>query len=289
LLDVVGTSILVAPTDLRLKMFTGPRTGSFHEVGWFDSSDVESMSSDGSAIAFYEDAGTGQTAEGYAHFFRRGDQPPSLLVHGYRLALLPDGASALVIGGPKKLSHIPTGVGTAAAIELGPIVELDIGDFVAVAWQGRYAVVRGADAEKSMKLWRFDLANPSSPPKLVLSNPPGGRHPISPDGALVAVARDSGGIELVAVTGGPATSFEGTVGEDPIGFSGDGAALFVARVVDNSIHVDRLDLASHARSEWLKITPEQPPVFYTIALDATGEHVTYSTNADASDLYILQP
>ena len=95
LIDVVGNSILRRSDGcFGLKMFTGARGGPYHEVSWFDSSDVQSMSSDGTAIAFYEDAGTGLTPEGYAHFFRRGDQPPSLFTHGARLALVPDGSAA---------------------------------------------------------------------------------------------------------------------------------------------------------------------------------------------------
>jgi Tol biopolymer transport system component len=291
LLDVAGTSILVAPTDLRLKMFTGPRSGPFREVSWFDSSDVESMSADGSAIAFYEDAGTGMTKDGYAHFFRRGDQPPSLLTHGYHMALTPDGSAALVIGNPKKLTRVPTGIGASASFELGPIQELDIGDFVAMAWQGRYGVVRGNDSSGASKLWRVDLENPAQPPQLVLANAPSGMHPISPDGSLVAVPRESGGgIEVVSMAGARAITFDGTAGDSPVSFTGDGTAIFVSHVVDTTtIQIDRIELATKARSPWLSISPEQPPVYYTLALDAAGEHVTYSTNSDASDLYVLQP
>jgi hypothetical protein len=248
------------------------------------------MSSDGSAIAFYEDAGTGMTAEGYAHFFRRGDQPPTLLTHGYHMALVPDGSAALVIANPKKLARVPTGIGTAVSLELGPIQELDIGDFVALAWKGRYGVVRGNDASGTSKLWRVDLDNPRQPPQLVPANAQSGRHPISPDGSLVAVPRDAGGIDVVSMTGAPAITIEGIAGDSPVSFTGDGTAIFVSHVVDTTtIQIDRIELATKARSPWLSISPEQPPVYYTLALDAAGEHVTYSTNSDASDLYVLQP
>ena len=192
-----------------------------------------------------------------------------------------------MIGGPKKLTRVPTGIGSTTAFALGPIEQLDVGDKVAMSWQGRYAVVRGADKSNAMRLWRVKSSSPQSPPQPISAVSDGG-HPISPDGSLVAIARDAGGVDVVPVAGGAATTFEGAVGEDPIGFSGDGTALFVTRAVEDTIHVDRIELASHARTSWLQITPEQRPVFYTIALDATGEHVTYSTNSDASDLYILE-
>ncbi|HSD89251.1 MAG TPA: protein kinase [Kofleriaceae bacterium] len=289
LVDVVGSSILVAPTDIRLKMFTGPRGGPYREVSWFDSSEVHSMSSDGSAIAFVEGAGTGLTSEGYAQFFRRGDQRPSLFSHGYTLALVPDGSAAIVAGGPHKLTRVPTGIGTPTPISLGSIDKLDIGDRIAVAWQGRYAIVRGAEARGVMKLWRVDLEHPSSPPTPIAAAHEGGRHAVSPDGSLVAIMREAGGIELVSVTGGPSVSLEGPIGELPVSFTGDGAGLFVTHVAGDTIEIDRIDLARRARESWLRIVPEQRPVYYAVALDATGEHVTYSTNSDASDLYVLEP
>ena len=51
----------------------------------------------------------------------------------------------------------------------------------------------------------------------------------------------------------------------------------------------RIDLPSLVRSSWVRIVPEQTPVYYSVALDATGSHVVYSTNSDSSDLYVLAP
>jgi len=286
LVDVVGTTILVAPTDLRLKMFTGPRTGPYREVSWFDSSDVESVSRDGSAIAFVE--ASGQTANGYPLFVRQGDHAPSQFAQGYRAALLPDGSAALVLVGEKRLDLVPTGMGTTTPLALGPIEALDIGDSVAISWQGTYAVVRGTAGGES-KLWRVDVSSPTKPPTMIPTTSVSTRHPISPDGSMVAVAREAGGVELVVVATGAVTVIEGPPGETPVGFTGDGTALFVTRIAEDSLQVDRIDLATRARTSWLRATPEQRPVYHSIVLDASGEHVTYSTNSDASDLYVLEP
>jgi eukaryotic-like serine/threonine-protein kinase len=289
LIDVVGTSILVAPTDLRLQMFTGPRGGPYHEVSWFDSSDVEGISIDGATVAFIEDSGTGRNADGYALFVRRGDQPPSKFAHGYRFALVPDGSAAIVVGGAAKLTRVPTGVGTSAPIALGPIAQLDTGDPIAIAWQGRHAVVRGADGSGAMKLWRMDLsATPAAPTPIEVAHD-GGRHPISPDGSQIAIAREAGGVQIVAVSGGTPESIEGSVGEEPLSFSSDGASLFVSHVAGDTIEVDRISLSTRTRESWLRIVPEQRPVYYSLALDGTGQQITYSSNSDASDLFVLTP
>jgi len=287
LADVRPDRILVAPSDVRLKMFTGPRGGPFREVGLFDASDVAGSSTDGSVIAFVEATGTGQTADGYAQFLRRGDAPPTLITNAYRLALLPDASAAIVIAGTNRLSKIPTGVGTSTALPLGAIASLDIGEPISVAWSGRYIVLTGAEAGGAMKLWRIDLEQPTPLPLPI--ERVGGSHAISPDGQLVAVAAPAGGISLVPAVGGTPRLIAGPAGEQPLSFTGDGTALFVRRLVGDTIEVTRIELATGARSEWTRIKPEQQPVYYSVVLDASGEHITYSTNSDASDLYVLEP
>lgn len=288
LVDVAAGKLLVAPSDVRLKMFTGPRAGPYRDVGWFDSSEVEAVSADGAVIAFVEAAGTGQTPEGYAHFLRRPDQPPSLLAHSFRLTLLPDASAAIAISGPQQLTRIPTGVGAATALALGRIATLDVGDRIAVSWQGRHVAVRGAEAGQPMQLWRIDLEAPVPTP--IATTHRAGRHPISPDGSVIAVAREAGGIELAATTPGtPPRMLEGPIGEQPLSFSRDGAALFVMHEAGDTIEVERIELATGVRAGWARIAPEQKPAYYSVVLSADGEVVTYSTNSDASDLYVLEP
>ncbi|MBA2543687.1 MAG: serine/threonine protein kinase, partial [Deltaproteobacteria bacterium] len=155
LVDVDAGKILVAPSDVRLKMFTGPRRGgSYREVGWFDASEVDAVSRDGATIAFVEAGGTGLTKDGYAAFLRRADGLASQLTNAYRVALLPDASAAIVVSGADKLLRVPTGVGKPAPLSLGAIHSLDIGDRIAMAWSGQHVVVRGAETGKSMRLWR---------------------------------------------------------------------------------------------------------------------------------------
>ena len=286
LADVRGGKILVAPSDVRLKMFTGPRAGPFREVGWFDASDVEGASTDGSVIAFVEATGTGENADGYAHFLRKGDAPPTLIANTYRLALLPDASAVIAIAGATKLLKIPTGVGTPTVLPLGKIANLDIGEPVTVSWSGRYIVLSGAEAGGEMKLWRIDLEAPTPKPVPVEH---GGLHAISPDGSVVAIAAPHGGISLVPVDSSAAKRLDGPEGEQPLSFTGDGTALFTRRLVADTIEITRIELATGARTAWARIKPEQQPIYFSVVLDASGETITYSTSSVASDLYVLEP
>ena len=129
---------------------------------------------------------------------------------------------------------------------------------------------------------------PSSAPIPVPVNHDSGRHPISPDGTAVAVSAPEGGTQLASLAGLPTRSFPGIVGEQPIAFSGDGTALFAMHDTGESIELERIDIASGTRTSWTRITPEQRPVYYSVAVDPTGERITYSTNSDSSDLYVIE-
>ncbi len=248
LVDARADQILVAPSDLRLKMFSGPIDGPFRELGWFDSSEVESMSRDGASLALVEASGTGATDEGAPCFVRRGSAPATLIGHAFRCALLPDASAVIAISGPTKLQRIPTGVGTAIAIPLSKIAQLDISNSIAVSWDGRYIVVSGAERGTPNRLWRIDLEHPD--PQPIAAPYTSGEHPIASDGDTVALARPEGGITLVSVSGKPARALAGPHDETPLGFTRDGAALFVSRLTSGTIEIDRVEIATNTRAEW---------------------------------------
>jgi len=283
LLDVRANKLLVAPSDIRLKMFTGPRAGPMREIGWFDSSEVAAVSADGSTVAFIEALGTGGTADSYGLYTRRTDQPATLIGQGNRFTLLPDASAALVIKSATSLERIPTGVGPPTQIPLGKIAQLDPSDRISVSWSGRYVVVRGAEAGSGMRLWKIDLDAPA--PEPIETKNKGARHPITSDGKLVAIGNAAGGIELV---GSERRVIEGPLEEEPLSFTADDSALFVMHLENGTIEVERITLATGVREPWTRITPEQRPFYYAVVLDADGDVISYSTNSDASDLYVIE-
>src|SRR6185312_7163269 len=227
--------VLVASSDYRLQMFAKKQGQVATNVSWFDGTDVEGLSADGSVIAFTEGLGAAQSAAGYAQFTRRGSEPPAQLGYGFHLALAPDAKSAIVLAGANApLRRVLADRDAPKDLPRGRIAQLDIGDHIAMAWGGKYVVVRGAEAGKAMQLWRVPLDAGEPQP---LGHDATGTHPISPDGSLLAIAAAAGGITLVSVDGGPDRTLAGPAGEQPIAFSGDGLALFAhhARGSDGEI------------------------------------------------------
>ncbi len=113
-------------------------------------------------------------------------------------------------------------------------------------------------------------------------------HPISPDGAWIALANPAGGIRLLATNAGADKDLAGAEPETPLAFTGDGSAVFVLRRGPTwTIH--RLVIASGERTLWSEITPPESRVA-AMRIDEAGEHFVYSTiNMVSADLYLLEP
>ena len=107
--------------------------------------------------------------------------------------------------------------------------------------------------------------------------------------ARTALDNERGPFRLWKIADGKVRNIPGKPSEEPLSFTADGTKLFTMHLADHTIQVDRIDLASGQRELWTKITPEQRPVYYSVVLDADGSQITYSTNSDSSDLYVLEP
>jgi hypothetical protein len=286
LFDVAADGrMLVSANDMRLAMFVKPHDKPAKNTSWFDGTNVESVSADGSVIAFEEGLGAGMTDAGYALFTRVSTQAPAQLGYGYHMALAPDARSAIALtsGG---LTRISTTSDTREPLALGKLAQLDISDRIAMSWSGKDVVVRGAEAGKPMQLWRVPLDH--GEPQPLGRDAPHEKHPISPDGAWVALSA-AGGVTLISTDGKPERALAGPPHEQPIAFSGDGTLLFTYQTKDGEIEIDSLVLATGERMKWDVLRPEQVPEYFSIALDQAGQLIAYSVSSTRADVYVLEP
>jgi tRNA A-37 threonylcarbamoyl transferase component Bud32 len=279
--------VLVASADVRLQMYAKKKGGAAVNVSWFDGSDIEGVSADGSVIAFTEGMGTAQTAAGYAQFLRKGTEPAAQLGFGFHLALAPDASSAIVMtGATTPLRRVLTSADKPTDLPKGRIAQIDISDHIAMAWDGKHVVVRGAETGKPMQLWRITLPDGQPEP---LGHDSTHQHPLSPDGKVVALASPAGGLTLVSVDGGSDRALAGPADEEPISFSADGATVYAHHPLgsDGEIEIDAINLASGERTLWDTLHPEPRSDYLSIALDARGEQAVYTVASSIADLYVL--
>jgi hypothetical protein len=261
-----------------------------HDIGWFDGTAADGMSIDGAVVAFSEVLGTGENRDGYPVYVRRGDAAPVVVAHGRAAALLPDGSGVIVASVEQgALLRVPTGAGATTALPRGDVDRIDFYTSLAVSWNGRWLVFRGAVAGGRMRLWLQDLEG--GPPRAIGPDAMrGGTHPISPDGAWVASA-DPGGVRLLSTAGAADRILPGAAGEQPISFTADGSALFVLDGGSFPRQLRRVEVATGRRTPWdtLVGTAEDDTTYAPVALDGDGQHLAYSISTTQSDLYVVEP
>jgi hypothetical protein len=213
---------------------------------------------------------------------------PVRISDGIGLALSPDGGNAIVVSNqnPPVVSIVPTGAGPPRTLDLGPIES--------VAWAG----------------WRPDgrivltLVRPGTKTE-VTSVSPEGRDPaavlpagltlagdnlISPDGSLIVATGADGQRMLCTLAAPTCRPLSGARDDDEIaGWSADGRSVFTYRKLDVPLQVDRLDVASGARSSWKTLQPDYPAVCGFSAVIASPDGtLAFSYARTRSELFLIK-
>ena len=169
---------------------------------------------------------------------------------GIALKLSPDGAWALTLSrSRKKLELLPTGTGEPRALTGAFDTYWADADWLP---DGKRIVFTAMEPKHDPRVWVQDVMSgnprPISPEGLIADLS------VSPDGHSVAT-RINGQPTLLDLDGGAPRPIAGLgAGEQPIGWSADGHALFVAAGATEQ-GVSRFDLASGRRTTWKVLQP----------------------------------
>jgi hypothetical protein len=109
---------------------------------------------------------------------------------------------------------------------------------------------------------------------------PIGRHPISSDGAWIAISARTE-IRLISTSGLPEQTIDGPAKETP-----RSRVTMTARLVRSIV---RLDLATGKRTAHTTVTmPPESNGFFTVKISADGGTVAYSALTSAWDLFVIE-
>jgi Tol biopolymer transport system component len=282
LLDVgAGGRVLVNHPTLGLEMVALGRGASRErDITWLGNSWPQGVSESGDLVLFTELAEGG--AEGGFVYLRKTDGSPAVrLGDGEALALSPDGKWALARRSLSQIALLPTGVGEARSVPGQGFTYLDGGFFP----DGRRLVfiARSADGVRS-----YEQALDGGEPKAISPAGTSGKL-VSPD-ARTLLAQGPDGFVLLPIEGGEPHKCTVLQSEDePIRWSSEGLAIFVARSQSVTTQVFRVELASGRRTLLWELGARDPAGagWPGVSLTADGKAYAYAFPRNLGDLYLV--
>ncbi|TDI40286.1 MAG: hypothetical protein E2P02_17270, partial [Acidobacteria bacterium] len=303
ILDVAPDGrVLVARASSRAGvMGVAPGETVEREFSWLDATEVDAISGDGKTLLLNEFGDGG--GEGWSVYLRDVDgsaglardlAPAVRLGEGQGFDLSPDGKWALTLrrrGETGSLVLLPTGPGTPIVLENKTIV-----DYAAASFVSDEKEVIFAGSEQGEPLRWFRQTVPSGEP-IRITGEVGetttggiGSSPVSPDGSMLAAAKD-GVIALYPLDGGEPRALDDVPDSmQVIRFTPDGRFLYVAEN-GPSPRIYRVEIETGRRELWKTIVSADPvglAYIYAIQISDDGKSYYYTFFRVLSDLYLVE-
>ena len=283
-----GRILLSRSTWRREIVGRPPGAPQERNLSWLDWSYPDDLSEDGTTLLF-EEQNIVTPGGNYRIYLRKLDGSPAVFLgEGRAFGLSPDGKWALAANtsdGAKALVALPTGSGQPRTIAAG--TPYDWGSWFP---DGRRVLAVGAQAGHGSRLYVVDVesgtARAATPEGVTVYH----WRALSPDGKTALALAADGAPTLYPIEGGEPRLLPGATREDvPIRWTSDGRAVFVQRGQDVPLRVDRIDVATGARTLWKELPPLDPAgvmVAGPIRLSADGEAYVYSYRRVLDDLMV---
>jgi hypothetical protein len=187
----------------------------------------------------------------YGVVLRKTDASEAIrLGEGLSQKLSPDGKWAAAIIPPAGLVLYPTGPGDTMRIDVAPIASL-----ISAEWfpDGTRLLLCGSEPSRAARCYGVDRAG-SAPTPITAE---GVLATLAPDGKTLLLAMPDGAFQLSSIDGGPTRPVAGLEsGDRQIAWSRDSQAIYVQRGVQAPANVERVALATGARSSVRRLAPE---------------------------------
>jgi dipeptidyl aminopeptidase/acylaminoacyl peptidase len=311
LLDVAADGRVLLTRDDPRKGLMGlaPGASTERDLSWLDWSRPNAISADGSAVLFDEEGDLG--GPNYSVYLRPLDgSPAERLGDGEADDLSADGQYALATTfTPPALLVLPVGAGTAQTVDTGDVEEVTHASWLP---DGRRIVFAGHQAGHGTRYFVQDTTGGGRTPVTPEGVSEAALSPVSPDGRWLLATAPSGEVVTYPLelpvqpvapsngdadqgggaTGGAARKVPGLrPGEVISGFCADGKSIYVFSDDTVPAVVERLELATGARTPWKRVGPPDPAGVVNVNglfVSRDGRAYVYSYMRMLSDLYLVQ-
>ena len=262
-----------------------PDAAAERDLSWLGSSGARNMSPDGRWLLMV-DVGA-RSGPDYGVVLRRTDGGQTIrLGAGSAQRLSPDGKwAAAIIASPSHAVLYPTGAGTPVALNAGPIDRVTSAEWFP---DGRELLVCGSEPSRAPRCYRQGIGGSAPVP----ITPEGVVASLAPDGRTLLVTRQDGAVQHTTIGGSQAAAVPGLSSSDSIiAWSRDSRAVYVQKSPDVPVRVERVDLATSARTTAREIAPEGvgpvTTLYVTDWID-DGKGFVYNYTTQPSTLFVVK-
>jgi serine/threonine protein kinase/Tol biopolymer transport system component len=282
----VNGKILITRESWRRGMLGwAPGAAAERDLSWLDYSRPSYLSADGRVLLF-DEQGEG-AGPNYSVYMRGIDGSPAVkLSDGWAMALSPDGRWAAT--GPTLVSDtiriVPTGAGEPRTVTLKGLI---VGGG---AWHpdGKRMVIQASEQDHLPRLYVVDLNGGA--PRPITDEEQRVFGVISPDGRSIAVTSRSKPGRIIPFDGGEARPLPALTSTDLlIRWSDDGKGIFVSPIGVTPARIERIDVATGARTLVKEISPADRAGLVDLGwflISGDGRSYVYSYRRNLGALYV---
>jgi eukaryotic-like serine/threonine-protein kinase len=255
-----------------------------HPYSWLDDTSPTALSNDGRWLSFNE-AGEVYYLEGdRLAYYRRTDGSAAVRLGAGQSCISPDGKWILTYGRKTKMLMQPVGAGEPKELPTPGLTIIDHG-----AWSDDSRQI-AYEALTSQNDWNvYTQKIDGGPPVLVKAKGRNTYPTLSPDGTIVALHAEGGGISLYrAGTSRPAEVKRALASESPIRFVEGGRSLLVTDNGGKEVILTVIDLASGRRKQWKRWSLSAQRNAKTIVVTPDLKYYAYFSPRYSSDLYLVE-
>ncbi len=257
-----------------------------HPYSWLDDTDPTGISSDGRSISFMEEGEVWSIANEGQCYVRSTDGSPPVTVGSGRAAISPDGKwIATSTRASRKLMLQPVGLGEPRELPTPGLVAYEN-----AAWSddGRFIVYEGRTEQSDWNVYVQPVAGGNL--VLVQAGARDSFPKISPDGGMVALRKDRGGINLYRLNGSQPAALQGVKdSEYPVRFANGGKSLLVADASGRELVLTLVDVADGKRALWKSFEGQAVQTTSIVAVATPDlKYYAYSYARHSSILYLVE-
>lgn len=261
-----------------------PGEAAEHAYSWLDDTSPTALSNDGRWLSFSESGEIYYLEGDRQAYYRRTDGSAAVSLGAGQSLISPDGRWILMYGRKPKMLLQPVGAGEPKEL---PTPGLTLFDRATWSDDGRQIAYEALTSQNDWNVYTQKIDG--GPPVLVKAKGRNATPTLSPDGSVVALHEEGGGISLYRAGTNQPTMVKGTLpSEFPIRFVDGGRSLLVCDDSSKEVVLTVLDLASGLRKPWKRLSFSVQRKGKIIAVTPDLKYYAYYSPRYSSDLYLVE-